>query len=183
MIQAKVLSTTQLRNRTSRPFVEGLHRTICRVMCLLPGPVDQAAGIAAVWERVPHERTSSTRPLQHHLDPIAALDVGAANVDGEQAAVDIDQQSWGNNRQAAPDRTKSTALTVSVGALRPATRFCIRDQGSNPGSLLVAQVGVVGASPRLASGHRYRPSWSSKGHELCPGKVEISSQTRSEMPM
>ncbi len=66
---------------------------------LLRGPVDQATGIAAICEGMPHERVASARPLQHPLGAVAVLDVGAMDVDGEQATIGIGQDM----ALAAPD--------------------------------------------------------------------------------
>ena len=60
-------------------------------MRLLPGPVDQAPGIAAIGEGVLYERISGPGAFQHALGPIAILDVGAVDVDGEQPTIGVGQ--------------------------------------------------------------------------------------------
>jgi len=62
MIQAKVLSTTQRRGRNLKPFMEALRRMIYKNdVRLLPCPLDQAAGVAAICKGMRHERVARAR--------------------------------------------------------------------------------------------------------------------------
>jgi hypothetical protein len=57
----------------------------------LLGPVDQAPGIAAIGEGMLYERVSGPGALQHALGPVAILDVGAVDMDGEQPTIGVGQ--------------------------------------------------------------------------------------------
>ena len=57
----------------------------------LLGPVDQAPGIAAIGEGMLYERVSGPEALQHALGPVAILDVGAMDMDGEQPTIGVGQ--------------------------------------------------------------------------------------------
>ena len=58
---------------------------------LVLGPVDQAPGIAAICEGMLYERVSGPGALQHALGPVAILDIGAVDMDGEQPTVGVGQ--------------------------------------------------------------------------------------------
>ena len=78
-------------------------------MRLLAGSVDQAAGVAAICKGMRHEWVSGSRALQHDFGPVAVLNIGAMNVDSEQATVGISQDM----ALAAPDLL---ARVVASGA-------------------------------------------------------------------
>ncbi len=58
---------------------------------LLPGPVDQAPGIATICKGVLYEGVSGPGALQHPFGPVAILDVGAMDMDGEPSPVGVGQ--------------------------------------------------------------------------------------------
>lgn len=60
-------------------------------MGLVLRPGDQLAGITAVREDALDEGEASPGSFQHALRPVAILDVGAMNLDGEQPAVGVGQ--------------------------------------------------------------------------------------------
>lgn len=60
-------------------------------MGLVLRPGDQLAGIAAVREDAFDEGEALPGSFQHALRPVAILDVGAVNLNGEQAAVGVGQ--------------------------------------------------------------------------------------------
>ena len=60
-------------------------------MGLVPRPGDQLAGVAAVCEDALDERKPPPGPLEDALRPVAILNVGAVNFDGEQSAVGVSQ--------------------------------------------------------------------------------------------
>ena len=75
----------------------------------LLGPVDQAPGITAIGEGMLYERVSGPGALQHALGPVAILDVGAMDMDGEQPTIGVGQDV----ALAAPDLL---ARVVAPGA-------------------------------------------------------------------
>ncbi len=60
-------------------------------MGLLPGPVDQAPGMAAICKGVLYERVSGPGALRHALGPVAILDIGAMDMGREQPTVGVGQ--------------------------------------------------------------------------------------------
>lgn len=60
-------------------------------MGLVLRPGDQLPGVAAVREDVLDEGEPPPGSLQHALCPVAVLNVGAVNLDGEQTAVGVGQ--------------------------------------------------------------------------------------------
>jgi hypothetical protein len=60
-------------------------------MGLVPGPFDEASGVAAIREDGLHEGERSPRAFQHALRAVAVLDVGRVDFDCEQAAVGVGQ--------------------------------------------------------------------------------------------
>ena len=65
-------------------------------MGLVLRPGDQLAGIAAVREDALDEGEALPGSFQHALRPVAILDVGAVNLNGEQAAVGVGQGEASN---------------------------------------------------------------------------------------
>ena len=57
----------------------------------LLGPVDQAPGIAAIGEGMLYKRVPGPGALQHALGPVAILNVGAVDMDGEQPTLGVGQ--------------------------------------------------------------------------------------------
>lgn len=60
-------------------------------MGFVPGPFDEASGIATVREDGLHEGERPAGAFQHALRAIAILDVGGMDLDREQAAVGVGQ--------------------------------------------------------------------------------------------
>ena len=58
---------------------------------LVPGPVHQTTGIAAVGKGMLDKGVSSAGGFQHHLGAVAVLDAGRMDPHGEQAAVGVGQ--------------------------------------------------------------------------------------------
>ncbi len=60
-------------------------------MGLVPGPADQASGVAAVGVGPLHEGISGARAFQDALAAVAVLNVGPVDVDGEKPPVGVGQ--------------------------------------------------------------------------------------------
>lgn len=60
-------------------------------MGLVPGPFDEASGIAAVGEDMLDEGEPGAGALQHALGAVAILDIGGVDLDREQAAIGVGQ--------------------------------------------------------------------------------------------
>jgi hypothetical protein len=60
-------------------------------MGLVLRPAEQPSGVAAVGEDALDEGEAPPGPLQDALRPVAVLDVGAMDLDGEQPAIGVGQ--------------------------------------------------------------------------------------------
>lgn len=58
---------------------------------LVGGPLDEAAGVAAIGEDASDEGVALARALERQLAAITVLNVGAMNADGEEPAIGIGQ--------------------------------------------------------------------------------------------
>ena len=58
---------------------------------LVGGPLDEAAGVAAIGEDASDEGVALARALKRQLAAITVLNVGAMNADGEEPAIAIGQ--------------------------------------------------------------------------------------------
>ena len=80
------------RRITTKPFIHGMRRTISSVdVGLVPGPFDEAPGIAAVREDMLDKWKAGAGSLQHALRAVTILNVGGMDTDGQQAAVGVGQ--------------------------------------------------------------------------------------------
>jgi hypothetical protein len=104
MIQAKVRSTVShvaplvraTMANAAADYHEALHPwhasdDLERDVGLVPGPFDEASGIAAVREDMLDKWKAGAGSLQHALRTVTILNVGGMDTDGQQAAVRVGQ--------------------------------------------------------------------------------------------
>ncbi len=60
-------------------------------MRLVGGPLDEAAGVAAIGEDASDERVALARALERQLAAVAILNVGGMDTDREEAAIGVGQ--------------------------------------------------------------------------------------------
>ena len=92
MIQAKVRSTTHLRRMTTKPFIQGMRRTISRVtLGVVLRPDDQLSSVSAVRKDALDEWKPPPGSPEDTLRAVAVLDVRAMDFDRQQPPVGVRQ--------------------------------------------------------------------------------------------